>query len=55
MIFFVSLLKEIDFEIDICIDTRSISISPYRMVPPELKEHLKDLLDKGFIQLSVSP
>ncbi|WMV24356.1 hypothetical protein MTR67_017741 [Solanum verrucosum] len=35
-----------------------ISIPPYRMTPAELKElkeQLKDLLDKGFIQPSISP
>ena len=34
-----------------------ISIPPYRMVPRELKElktQLQDLVDKGFIRLSVS-
>ncbi|KAH0702583.1 hypothetical protein KY285_016861 [Solanum tuberosum] len=30
--------REIDFGIDILLDTRPISISPYRMAPPELKE-----------------
>ena len=42
--------REIDFGIN--------SIPPYRMAPAklkELKEQLKDLLDKGFIRSSVSP
>ncbi|KAH0650238.1 hypothetical protein KY284_030150 [Solanum tuberosum] len=50
--------REIDFSIDLIPDTRPISILPYRMAPAELKEskeQLKDLLDKGFIQPSVSP
>ncbi|XP_070010659.1 uncharacterized protein [Nicotiana sylvestris] len=50
--------REIDFGIDVLPDTRSISIPPYRMAPAELrvlKEQLKDLLEKGFIQPSVSP
>ncbi|KAH0709554.1 hypothetical protein KY284_010981 [Solanum tuberosum] len=50
--------REIDFSIDILPDTRPISIPPYRMAPAELKElkeQLKDLLDKGFIRPSVSP
>ncbi|XP_070057851.1 uncharacterized protein [Nicotiana tomentosiformis] len=38
--------------------TQPISIPPYRMAPAELKElkeQLKDLLEKGFIRQSVSP
>ncbi|WMV46525.1 hypothetical protein MTR67_039910 [Solanum verrucosum] len=49
--------REIDFGIDIIPDTQTISIVPYRMAPAELKElkeQLKDLLDKGFIRPSVS-
>ena len=44
--------REINLEIDLLPDTKTISISPYRMTPAdlkELKELLKDLLDKGFI------
>ncbi|XP_070054295.1 uncharacterized protein [Nicotiana tomentosiformis] len=51
-----------DSDIDFCIDlvpcTHPISILPYRMSPgefKELKEQLRDLLDKGFITSSVSP
>ncbi|KAH0720291.1 hypothetical protein KY284_005321 [Solanum tuberosum] len=54
----VPLEKKIDFCIDIFPNTRPISIPPYRMAPAELKElkeKLKDLLDKGFIRPSVSP
>ncbi|KAH0670766.1 hypothetical protein KY290_026160 [Solanum tuberosum] len=50
--------SERDFSIDILPDTRPISIPPYRMAPAELKElkeQLKDLVEKGFIRPSVSP
>ncbi|XP_070035643.1 uncharacterized protein [Nicotiana tomentosiformis] len=49
--------REIDFGIDAMSDTQPISIPPYRMAPTELKElkeQLKDLLEKGFIRPSVS-
>ncbi|XP_070046660.1 uncharacterized protein [Nicotiana tomentosiformis] len=44
--------REIDFGIDVMQGTQPISIPPYRMAPTklkELKEQLKDLLEKGFI------
>ena len=50
--------REIDFGIDLLPGTEPISIPPYRMAPAELrelKEQLKDLLEKGFIRPSVSP
>ncbi|WMV10110.1 hypothetical protein MTR67_003495 [Solanum verrucosum] len=47
--------REIDFGMDLIPDTRPITIPPYRMAPAELKEQLKDLLDKGFIRPTVSP
>ncbi|WMV43384.1 hypothetical protein MTR67_036769 [Solanum verrucosum] len=50
--------REINFGIDLLPDTQPISIPPYRMAPAELKElkeQLKDLLDKGFIRPSISP
>ncbi|XP_070044268.1 uncharacterized protein [Nicotiana tomentosiformis] len=50
--------RVIDFRIDVVPDTQPISIPPYRMAPTklrELKEQLKDLLDKAFIRPSVSP
>ncbi|XP_070057137.1 uncharacterized protein [Nicotiana tomentosiformis] len=50
--------REIDFAIDILPDTQPISIPPYRMEPAELrelKEQLRDLLEKGFIRPSTSP
>ncbi|XP_049378101.1 uncharacterized protein LOC125842853 [Solanum stenotomum] len=48
---------DLDFGIDLIPDTQPISIPPYRMAPTErkeLKEQLKDLLDRGFIRLSIS-
>ncbi|KAH0776329.1 hypothetical protein KY290_007740 [Solanum tuberosum] len=47
--------REIDFGIDLLPNTQPISIPPYRIASAELKEQLKDLLDKGFIQPSISP
>ncbi|KAH0781380.1 hypothetical protein KY290_000978 [Solanum tuberosum] len=50
--------REIDFGIDLLPDTQPISIPPYRMALTELKElkeQLKDLLDKVFIRSSISP
>ncbi|WMV32513.1 hypothetical protein MTR67_025898 [Solanum verrucosum] len=50
--------REIDSSIDLLPDTLLISIPPYCMPLAklkELKEQLKDLLDKGFICPSVSP
>ncbi|KAH0658138.1 hypothetical protein KY289_026886 [Solanum tuberosum] len=50
--------QEIDSGIDLLPDTQPISIPPYIMALDdlkELKEQLKDLLEKGFIQLSISP
>ena len=46
---------EIDFFIDLLPDMNPIAIPSYRMAQAEFKElmfQLKDLLDKGFIQLS---
>ncbi|XP_070050468.1 uncharacterized protein [Nicotiana tomentosiformis] len=45
--------REIEFSIDILPDTLPISIPPYRMTHAELrelKEQLRDLLEKGFIR-----
>ena len=50
--------REIDLGINLFQDTQCISIPPSRMAPAELKElkdQLKDLLDKGFIRPSISP
>ncbi|WMV50014.1 hypothetical protein MTR67_043399 [Solanum verrucosum] len=49
--------REIDFCIELLLNTQPISIPPYRMTPAELrelKEKLRDLLDKGFIRPSIS-
>ena len=50
--------REIEFAIDIVLCATPTSITPYRMAPVELKElklQLQELLEKGFIHLSVSP
>lgn len=50
--------REIDFVIDLLPDTQPISIPPYRLNPAELKElkeQLRDLLEKGFIRPNKSP
>jgi len=50
--------REIDFGNDLLPNTQPIFIPPYRMAPDELKElkeRVKDLLDKGFIRHSISP
>ena len=50
--------REIEFTVDILSGTRSVSKTPYRMAPAELRElksQLQELLDKGFIRPSTSP
>ena len=50
--------REAEFTIDLIPGTEPISIPPYRMAPAELRElkaQLKELLNKGFIQPSISP
>ncbi|KAH0768772.1 hypothetical protein KY290_012753 [Solanum tuberosum] len=50
--------REIEFGVHLLPDTQPISIPPYHMALAELlelKEQLKDLLDKGLIRLSISP
>ena len=50
--------REIEFSIELLLGVSLISIAPYRMAALELRElkvQLQDLLDKGFIRLSVSP
>ena len=50
--------RDVEFNIELLPGAAPISISPYRMAPLELKElktQLQELLDKGFIQPSVSP
>ena len=54
----IPLEREIDFGIYFLPDTNPILIHLYRMAPAKLKYlkvQLKDLLDKGFIQPSISP
>ena len=50
--------REVEFTIDLAQGIAPISKAPYKMAPMELKElkiQLQELLDKGFIRLSVSP
>nr|GEW92828.1 zinc finger, CCHC-type, retrotransposon Gag domain protein [Tanacetum cinerariifolium] len=50
--------REVKFGIELISGTQPISKAPYRMAPTELqelKEQLQELLDLGFIHLSVSP
>ena len=50
--------REVEFPIELIPGSTPISITPYRMAPAELRElkaQLQELLEKGFIQPSVSP
>jgi hypothetical protein len=50
--------REIDFSIDLLLDSAPVSKAPYRMSLPELTElkiQLQELLDKEYIRPSVSP
>ena len=50
--------REFDFVIEVYPGTATISITPYRMAPlelRELKEQLDDLQNKTFIRPSISP
>ncbi|XP_028790492.1 uncharacterized protein LOC114746432 [Neltuma alba] len=50
--------REVEFTIDLMPSTTPISKTPYRMSPSELNElkrHMEELLEKGFIRPSVSP
>ena len=50
--------REIEFTIELLPGTAPISQAPYRMAPSELKElkvQLQELVDEGYIKLSVSP
>ena len=54
----IPLDREIEFTIDLLLDTAPISKAPYKMASLELKElkdQLQELLDKGFIRPNVSP
>ncbi|XP_054824683.1 uncharacterized protein LOC129322354 [Prosopis cineraria] len=50
--------REVEFSIKLVLGTESISKALYRMSSSELaelKKQIEDLLEKGFIRLSVSP
>ncbi|GJR76093.1 putative reverse transcriptase domain-containing protein [Tanacetum coccineum] len=50
--------REVEFMIELIPGAQPISKAPYRMTPVELKElkdQLQELLERGFIRLSVSP
>lgn len=50
--------RQVEFTIDLLPVVAPVSRAPYRMAPRELQElkvQLQELLDKGFIQPSVSP
>ncbi|KAA3490754.1 DNA/RNA polymerases superfamily protein [Gossypium australe] len=50
--------REVEFGIDLLPGTAPVSIAPYRMAPKELvelKAQIQELLDRGFIQPSISP
>jgi hypothetical protein len=50
--------RDIEFVIELKPDTAPIYKTPYRMATPELaelKEHIKEVLEKGFIRPSSSP
>ena len=54
----IPLEREVDLSIEIMPGTAPVSRAPYRMALAELKElkiRLQELLDKGFVRLSVSP
>nr|GEY76459.1 hypothetical protein [Tanacetum cinerariifolium] len=51
-------VREVEFNIELIPRAELISKAPYRMAPIELKElkdQLQELLERGFIRLSVSP
>ncbi|KAI3819888.1 hypothetical protein L1987_13741 [Smallanthus sonchifolius] len=50
--------REVEFGIDLIPRAKPIAKAPYQLAPPKMKElmtQLQELLDKGFIRLSVSP
>ena len=50
--------REIDFQIKLTYGTEPISKAPYRIAPLELKElkvHMEELVNKGFVRSSTSP
>nr|GFC78386.1 putative reverse transcriptase domain-containing protein [Tanacetum cinerariifolium] len=51
-------VREVEFNIELIPGSKPIFEAPYRMAPIELKElkdQLQELLERGFIRLSVSP
>nr|GEW35818.1 reverse transcriptase [Tanacetum cinerariifolium] len=51
-------VREVQFNIELIPGSEPISKAPYRMAPidlKELKDHLQELLERGFIRPSVSP
>nr|GFB86689.1 putative reverse transcriptase domain-containing protein [Tanacetum cinerariifolium] len=48
-------VREVEFSIELIPGAEPISKAPYRMAPIELKDQLQELLERGFIRLSVSP
>ncbi|XP_076945326.1 uncharacterized protein LOC143616367 [Bidens hawaiensis] len=54
----VPLDREVEFQIDLMPGAKPVALAPYRLAPNKMKElmaQLEDLLDKGFIQPSISP
>ena len=50
--------RDVEFTFDLLLGKDPISLTLYRMTPAELRElkiQLQELVDKGFIQPSVSP
>ncbi|KAI3776226.1 hypothetical protein L1987_45999 [Smallanthus sonchifolius] len=50
--------RDIEFRIDLVPDAQPVAKAPYRLAPMEMKElmvQLDELLEKGFIQPSISP
>ena len=50
--------RDVDFTIELHLNTSLISMTPHRMVPTELQElkfQLQELLNRGFIRPSTSP
>ncbi|KAI3704128.1 hypothetical protein L1987_74342 [Smallanthus sonchifolius] len=50
--------REIEFQIDLLPGAEPVAKAPYRLAPSEMKElmsQLQELIEKGFIRLSISP